>query len=75
MIVANTGKVTELIEYLGSLLSAHEKAVLYMAKGRYKIKWMLTREPDDRLLLPFVKREVTGNHTIVLVSLTVASLK
>ena len=33
-IVTNTGKVTELIKHRGSLQSADEKALLYVAKGR-----------------------------------------
>ena len=44
MIVANIGKVTELIEHRGSLQSAHEKALLYVAKGRYKIKRIVKTE-------------------------------
>lgn len=39
MIVANVGnKVTELIEHNGNLKDAHQKALLYVAHGRYKIK-------------------------------------
>jgi hypothetical protein len=38
------GKVTELIEHMGGLQSAHEKALLYVAKGRYKIKRIVKTE-------------------------------
>ncbi len=34
LIVANTGKVTELIEQRGTLQNVHEKALPYVAKGR-----------------------------------------
>jgi hypothetical protein len=34
--------VTKLIEHRGSLESVHEKALLYVAKGRYKIKRIKT---------------------------------
>lgn len=44
MIVANTGKLTELIEHRGTLQSAHEKALLFVAKSRYKIKRMVQTE-------------------------------
>jgi hypothetical protein len=35
---------------------------------------MLKTEPDDSLLLPVVKPEVTGNQTVVLVHLAVVGL-
>ena len=41
------GKVTELIEHMGGLQSAHEKALLYVAKGRYKIKRMVKTEVGE----------------------------
>jgi hypothetical protein len=44
LIVAKRGKMTELIEHRGSLQSAHEKALHYVAKGRYKIKRMVQTE-------------------------------
>jgi hypothetical protein len=44
MVVARMGKITELIEHRGSLEEAHEKALLYVAKGRYKIKRMIKME-------------------------------
>jgi hypothetical protein len=44
MIVANMGKITELIEHRGSLEEAHEKALLYVSRGRYKIKRLVETE-------------------------------
>ena len=39
--------MTELIEHRSSLQSAHEKALLYVAKGRYKIKRMVKTEVGE----------------------------
>lgn len=38
MIVAHMGKINELIEHRGSLEEAHEKALLYVSYGKYRIK-------------------------------------
>lgn len=44
MIVANMGKITELIEHKGSLKDAHEKALLYVSYGKYRIKRLVETE-------------------------------
>jgi uncharacterized membrane protein YukC len=44
MIVANMGKITELIEHRGNLKEAHEKALLYVSKGKYKVKRLVETE-------------------------------
>lgn len=44
MIVANMGKITELIEHRGSLKDAHQKALLYVSYGKYRIKRLVETE-------------------------------
>lgn len=45
MIVANTGKITELIAHNGSLAEAHKKALLYVSSCRkYRVKRLVRTE-------------------------------